>query len=82
MLDDEIKGMTPVSIPDITAGSHTITITSQGFVTRTLKVQITAGYRLITAVNLALSSGGPTPEASPSPTIKVSGKPTPTGTRV
>ncbi len=80
MLDDEIKGMTPVSIPDITAGSHTITITSQGFVTRTLKVQITAGYRLITAVNLALSSGGPTPEASPSPTIKVSGKPTPTGT--
>jgi len=78
--------MTPISIPDITAGSHIITIASQGFVTRTLKVQITAGYRLITAVKLALASGGTSVEASPSPTIsekptpKVSGKPTPTGT--
>ena len=81
MLDDEIKGMTPISIPDITPGSHTITIASQGFVTRTLKVQITAGYRLITAVKLALSSGVSSPEvsaeASPSATPKTTGKPTP-----
>ncbi len=78
MFDDEMKGMTPISIPDIAPGSHTITIASQGFVTRTLKVQITAGYRLITAVKLALSSGVSAPEASPSPTLKISGKPTPT----
>ncbi|MDO9027464.1 MAG: PEGA domain-containing protein [Candidatus Roizmanbacteria bacterium] len=80
-LDDEMKGMTPISIPDITAGSHTITIASQGFVTRTLKVQITAGYRLITAVKLALASGvsspEASPEASPSATPKTTGKPTP-----
>jgi hypothetical protein len=86
MLDDETKGMTPINIPDILPGSHTITIVSQGFVRRTLTVQITAGYRLITAVKLALATGTTTPEASPSPTIsvkptpKVSGKPTPTGT--
>lgn len=77
MLDDEMKGMTPMNIPDIDPGSHTITIASQGFVTRTLKVQITAGYRLITAVKLALGPSGSVPEASPSPTIKVSGTPTP-----
>ncbi len=80
MLDDEMKGMTPISIPDIAPGSHTITIASQGFVTRTLKVQITAGYRLITAVKLALSSGSLTPEASPSATPKITGKPVPTST--
>ncbi len=74
MLDDEMKGMTPISIPDISPGSHTITIASQGFVTRTLKVQITAGYRLITAVKLALSSGSLTPEASPSATPKITPK--------
>jgi len=77
MLDDEMKGMTPISIPDITPGSHTITITSQGFVTRTLKVQITAGYRLITVVKLALATGVVSPEASPSATPKITGKPTP-----
>lgn len=94
MLDDETKGMTPVNISDISPGSHTITIVSQGFVRRTLTVQITAGYRLITAVKLALSPGGTAAEATPSPAIsgkptptvsskitpKVSGKPTPTGT--
>jgi hypothetical protein len=86
MFDDEMKGMTPMSIPDILPGSHTITIASQGFVPRTLKVQVTAGYKLIVAVKLALSSGGAVLEASPSPTIsgnptpKTSTKPIPTGT--
>jgi len=94
LLDDQMKGMTPINIPDITPGSHTITVASQGFVTRTLKVQITAGYRLITTIKLALGPGGSIPEASPSPSIsgtpsptgsvkptpKISSKPTPTGT--
>ena len=86
MLDDETKGMTPINISDISPGSHTVSIVSQGFVRRTLTVQITAGYKLIAAVKLALSPGGTTAEASPSPSIsvkptpKVSGKPTPTGT--
>lgn len=78
LFDDDVKGITPITIPDVSPGSHTITITSQGFVTRTEKVQLTSGYRLVTAVKLALAPGGTTPEASPSPTISV--KPTPTGT--
>lgn len=77
MLDDEVKGMTPINIPDVTPGSHTITITSQGFTTRTLKVQVTAGYRLVSQIKLALSSTATVSEASPSPTI--SGKPVPSG---
>ncbi|MFZ2025464.1 MAG: PEGA domain-containing protein [Microgenomates group bacterium] len=93
LLDDETKGMTPIIIPDITPGSHTITITSQGFLTRTMKVQLTPGYRLVAALKLALTSISQvqeTPTATTSavasisgtlkPTPKTTGKVTPTGT--
>ncbi|MFH0749979.1 MAG: PEGA domain-containing protein [Candidatus Gottesmanbacteria bacterium] len=87
MLDDETKGMTPIIIPDVATGNHTITVTSQGFLTRTMKVQLTAGFRLVAALKLALTSvSSVPPESSPSgvTTIKTatpSGtiKPTPTG---
>lgn len=85
LLDDETKGMTPLIISDVTPGSHTLTITSQGFLTRTMKVQLTAGYRLVAALKLALTSITPTQEdvtatqaASPSATPAVSGTPKPT----
>ncbi len=81
MIDDETKGMTPIIIPDITPGNHVITITSQGFLTRTMKVQLTPGYRLIAALKLALTSAKSvtlTPEASSSAsTVKTA---TPSGT--
>jgi len=81
LLDDETKGMTPIIISDVTPGSHTITITSQGFLTRTMKVQLTPGYRLVAALKLALTSISPTvvaPIASPSATASASGALTPT----
>jgi len=56
ILDDETKGMTPIVIPDVASGDHTITVTSQGFLTRTMKVQLTPGYRLVIALKLALTS--------------------------
>jgi len=89
LLDDETKGMTPIIISDVTPGSHTITITSQGFLTRTMKVQLTPGYRLVAALKLALTSitpakadviASPSAVASPSGTIKPTPKLTPTGT--
>lgn len=89
LLDDETKGMTPIIIPDVLPGSHTITITSQGFLTRTMKVQLTPGYRLVAALKLALTSITPAKAdvvasasavASPSGTIKPTPKVTPTGT--
>lgn len=72
-LDGGMKGVSPLSIPNITAGEHTLTITSLGFLARNLKIKTTAGYKLNAIVKLALS--GETPqEASASPNLT----PTPT----
>ncbi|MEK9143862.1 MAG: PEGA domain-containing protein [Patescibacteria group bacterium] len=68
-LDGGTKGISPLSIPNITAGDHTLTITSLGFLARSLKIKTTAGYKLNAIVKLALS--GETPqEASPSSPAK------------
>jgi len=84
MLDDETKGMTPTIIPSVEPGSHTITVMSQGFLTRTMKVQLTPGYRLVVALKLALTSISASQESSPSavtPTVTATAsgtvKPTP-----
>lgn len=67
LLDNETKGTTPISINAVTAGDHTLTVTSPGFLPRTLKIRSTNGYNLNIAVQLALSGAAtPTPEASPS----------------
>lgn len=80
MVDDITKGMTPLTLADITPGDHTVTVTSVGFLTRTLKVKMTAGYRLIVTMKLGLSPGGVLPTASPTATLTVTptGKVTPT----
>lgn len=81
IIDDATKGITPITISDQTSGDHTLTVTSPGFLTRTMKVKLTTGYKLIATMKLALSaSGGVTPETSPSatPSVSVSGTPTPT----
>lgn len=73
-IDGETKGITPISIPNITAGDHALAIVSSGFLSRNIKIKTTAGYKLNAIVKLALS--GESPEASPSPTPVV-GTPTP-----
>lgn len=80
IVDDATKGITPITVSDLTAGDHTLTVTSPGFLTRTMKVKLTTGYKLISSMKLALSAnGGATPETSPSATpAPVSGTPTPT----
>lgn len=80
LVDDSTKGVTPISISDITPGDHTVTVTSVGFLTRTLKIRTTPGYRLIVTMKLGLSPGGSIPEASPTPTLTntPTGKVTPT----
>lgn len=77
LVDDVTRGVTPVSLADITPGDHTITVTNTGFLTRTLKVKMTAGYRLIVTMKLGLSPGGAQPVASPTGTIAPSATPTP-----
>ena len=89
MLDDDIKGLSPINIPNLTPGSHTLTLTSQGFATQREKIQLTAGYRIVAVFKLGLSSdtaSSASPSALPivtptvattSATAKVSGTPTP-----
>lgn len=76
-IDGETKGITPISVPNITAGDHALAIISSGFLPRNIKIKTTAGYKLNAVVKLALSGETP-PEASPSPT-PVAGTPTPSG---
>jgi len=76
LVDDVVKGVTPLNLSDITPGDHTVSITNVGFLSRTLQIKTTAGYRLLANLKLALSPGSPTPSASPSSTLT----PQPTGT--
>jgi len=87
LLDDEPKGITPTVISDLTPGDHTLSLVSRGFITRTIKIKLNAGYRLIAAVRLALAPGGSvlssadetsSPSAKPSDTAKPTAKITPT----
>lgn len=80
LVDDATRGTTPISISDIPPGDHTITVTSVGFLTRTLKIRTTPGYKLIANMKLGLSSGSTQPVASPSAGLAVTpgGKVTPT----
>lgn len=89
MLDNETKGAAPLILSNLSPGDHTLTIISSGFVSRTIKVKLTPGFKLISSIKLALSTGsGLISEASPSaqpsgtitPTPKVTGKTTPSPT--
>jgi len=77
LVDDANKGITPLTVSDIEVGDHTLTVTSPGFLTRTMKIKLTSGYKLIASLKLALSATGTeTPaatdsasEVTPTPTI-------------
>ena len=77
-VDDQTKVVTPLLISDLALGDHTLAITSPGFLSRTLKIKTTPGYKLIASLKLALSPGTTTPEATSSPTPTVTLKATPT----
>jgi hypothetical protein len=77
LVDDVTRGVTPISISDITPGDHAVTVSSVGFLTRTLKIRTTPGYKLIASMKLGLSSGTQIPEASPTATPAPAGKVTP-----
>lgn len=55
-LDGELKGSSPLLLSDVTAGVHNILLVSPGFMSRSLKVKVTPGYKLLTTTKLALSS--------------------------
>lgn len=55
LVDDVSRGVTPLSIQDIAPGEHSVSVTSVGFLTRSIKIKTTAGYRVIANLKLALS---------------------------
>lgn len=55
LVDDVSRGVTPLSIQDISPGDHSISVTNIGFLTRSIKIKTTAGYRVIANLKLALS---------------------------
>ncbi len=77
ILDEQVKGVSPLSITGISAGDHTLTITSPGFFSRTLKIKNTGGYKLNAAVQLGLAPGGLTPTPEPAITDIPDETPTP-----
>ena len=78
LVDDQTRGVTPLSVSDIAPGDRNLSITSSGFLSRSLKIKTTPGYRVIANFKLALSAGG---QASPTatPTPDLSGTPKATG---
>lgn len=71
LLNNETKGVTPVTIPDIAPGDYSLTVSSPGFLTRTMKIKVSPGHKLVASFKLALSAGGSTaasPSATPTPT--------------
>ena len=59
-------------LSDVTPGDHTVTVTSVGFLTRTLQIKMTAGYRLIVTMKLGLSPGTGAPQTA-TPSASLSG---------
>lgn len=84
VVDDATKGITPLTVQDIESGEHTMTVSSPGFLTRTLKIKLTQGFKLIANLKLALSGAGSGDAASETPTATdsadLSSTPAPTGT--
>ncbi len=80
LINDSSKGITPMTISDLESGEETLTIASPGFLTRTMKVRLTPGFKLIASLKLALSGAAPVEEptaeatslsGTPAPTLKV-----------
>jgi hypothetical protein len=94
LLDDEPKGISPMIISDVTPGDHTLSVVSRGFITRTVKIKLNAGYRLIASIKLSLAPGGTAPtedttatgsgkpaETKPTPKGSITGTPKVTPTK-
>lgn len=83
-VDGQEKGAASLIIRNLTSGDHDLSVSSPGFISRTIKVKTTEGYKLTANFQLALANGQATspsasPSASSSSQVKVTIKETPTG---
>ncbi|MEO6508354.1 MAG: PEGA domain-containing protein [Patescibacteria group bacterium] len=71
-LDNDEKGIAPFTMERVLKGDHEISAYLPGFLNRTQKISVTAGYRVNVAFKLALDPNQEKPIASPSSTITAS----------
>jgi hypothetical protein len=72
LLDNVFRGVTPLTLSDITTGSHLVTITEQGYQDSTQTIMVTGGQ--VTPVTVALAEVTPTPtQKSPATMVPVLG---------
>jgi hypothetical protein len=57
-IDDVQRGTTPVTVTDLSAGSHTLRLERQGYTKMTVPVLITEGKTTTMATSLPAESGG------------------------
>lgn len=76
LVDDVSRGATPLTLSDIPPGEHSISVTNLGFLSRSIKIKTTSGYKVLANLKLALSGSQPVSTASesseltPTPTAK------------
>jgi hypothetical protein len=81
-VNDELKGIAPLTLTDLSENDYTLLVSSPGFEQRTIKIRITPGYKLTASLALALSPGqmliDSEDEALSTPSAALSISPTPT----
>lgn len=65
-IDDLYRGITPVTVTDLTAGTHTIRISATGYVDYSATTTVTSGQTTPLAITLS-AAPTPTPTKSPAP---------------
>jgi hypothetical protein len=81
IIDGEVKGRTPVTLPDITPGEHQFIISKDNFLKRSIRAKVLADFKLVLTVDLAISEADLTkiPVVPITQTAQVTIKKTPTG---
>lgn len=60
-INGEDKGTAPITLKNIEPGDHEIVITSPGFITRSVNVKATIGFRVLANIQLGIGSEGSKP---------------------
>ena len=55
-IDGQVRGFSPYNSSNISEGEHSLSVSANGYVTRSIQVKAVSGYKLIALVKLARSS--------------------------
>lgn len=66
LVDGEVRGTAPLTVPDLSPGKHYVEVRSEGFAPGELEVEVVAGQQVV--VKVPLEKAAPTPSPTPTPT--------------